>query len=72
MNNFKDEFVEMLNNDDKRKFSEELLRRYTYDLRNYMRDSHNNIGFDDREDEEFVQIFIEDMIDKIIDTGEIK
>jgi hypothetical protein len=68
MKNFKENFVEMINNDDKRKFTEELLRRYTYDLRNYMRDSHNNIGFDDREDEEFVEIFVEDMKCKIIDT----
>lgn len=36
----------------------EILVRYTENLRDYERESHNLIGFDEREDEEFVDIFL--------------
>mgnify|MGYP001770460927 CR=1 FL=1 len=44
------------------KFLNQLLTNYTFSLREYMRESHNNIGTDDdREDSEFAEIFLADM-----------
>ena len=40
----------------------EVLLEYTEDLRRYMRESNNNIGFDEREDSEFVDIFLKEML----------
>lgn len=36
----------------------EILIRYTESLRDYERESRNLIGFDEREDEEFVDVFL--------------
>jgi hypothetical protein len=37
----------------------ELLIRFLDKIRDYERESHNLIGFDERESEEFVDIFID-------------
>ena len=55
--------------EDKDKFNEDkrkILIDYTDALRGYMRESHNNIGFDDRDDEEFVDIFLKEEWDEYI------
>jgi len=36
----------------------DILIRYTESIRDYERESHNMIGFDERDDEEFVDIFL--------------
>lgn len=36
----------------------DILIRYTENLRDYERESRNLIGFDERDDEEFVDIFL--------------
>ena len=36
----------------------DILIRYTENLRDYERESRNLIGFDEREDEEFVDVFL--------------
>lgn len=36
----------------------DTLIRYTESIRDYERESHNMIGFDERDDEEFVDIFL--------------
>lgn len=35
-----------------------VLIEYTSSLRNYIRESGNNLAYDEREDEEFVDIFL--------------
>ena len=36
----------------------DILEQFVFGLREYERESHNMIGFDEREDEEFVENFL--------------